>query len=222
MIIKIMPGIWGSVLVVLNCLTPFLHSWRTKWGTTPEEIQINLPGDEYIPNPIWSYTHAVTINASSQAIWPWIVQMGQGRGGFYTYEFLENLVGCKIHNTDKIIAKYQELKVGDGVKLHPQAPPLPVVAVEADKFLLLHAQMDSKTGGPSEPGIPQDQLIDTTWLFYLNPINKYSTRLITRGHYSFKPTILNRLLMGKLFLEPISFVMERKMLLEIKRLSSRK
>jgi hypothetical protein len=71
-----------------------------------------------VPEPQWSYNHAVLIDAPRSAVWPWLVQLGQGRGGFYSYEALENLVGCQIHNVTEIRPELQELTVGDTVVTH--------------------------------------------------------------------------------------------------------
>lgn len=83
-----------------------------------------MPCDELVEHPKLNATHAITIDAPASAVWPWLVQMGQTRGGFYSYAWLENLVGCHMHNADQIHPEWQDLKVGDQVWLHPKAPPL--------------------------------------------------------------------------------------------------
>jgi hypothetical protein len=100
-------GIEGGAFIAFALLTPFLRPWRTRWGATDAEVRKKLPGDELMPHPKWGYTHAVTIKAPVAEVWPWIVQMGQGKAGFYSYEFLENLVGCDFHNADRIIPEFQ-------------------------------------------------------------------------------------------------------------------
>ena len=209
----------GAAFMLFCLLTPFLNGRRARWGATAREVERELPGDELVLHPRWGYTHAVTIQAEPAGVWPWIVQIGQGRGGFYTYELLENLVGCNIQNVDSVKADLQALKVGDGIKLHPEAPPLPVAAVEPGEMLLLHSQMDPRTGGQldSISGDPE-KAVNTTWLFFVEPCAGGATRLITRGLYAYESSLLNNIFMGRFFLEPISFVMERKMLLTIKRL----
>jgi len=92
---EVVEGIEGAFLIGANlALWPLLRSWRRRWGATDDEIQRTLPGDELVSRPKWSYTQAVTVRAFAAQIWPWLAQMGQGRGGFYSYELLENLVGC--------------------------------------------------------------------------------------------------------------------------------
>ena len=103
----------GAFLIAAALLTPFLRLWRTKWGATDAEVHRSLPGDDLIPHPKWRYTHAITIRASAAEVWPWLVQMGQGRGGMYSYEWLENLVGCDIHNAaDQPVAERLQSESG--------------------------------------------------------------------------------------------------------------
>lgn len=90
------------------------------WGTTKDECQMRLPGDELVRPPAVQSTEGVTINASASAVWPWLVQMGQGRGGLYTYETLENLVGLRSPNADRIYSEWQRLSPGDVVRLAPK------------------------------------------------------------------------------------------------------
>lgn len=217
---KLLEAIEGAVFMLFCLLTPFLNNRRARWGTTATEVERVLPGDELVLHPRWRYTHALTVLSEPEAVWPWIAQIGQGRGGFYTYELLENLVGCNIHNVDYVKADLQELKVGDGIKLHPEAPPLPVAAVKPGEMLLLHSEMDPKTGGQLDPDCGDSaKAVTTTWLFFVEPCAGGATRFITRGLYAYESSLFNNIFMGRFFLEPISFVMERKMLLTIKRLA---
>ncbi|MGH7594817.1 MAG: hypothetical protein ACREOI_00605 [bacterium] len=84
--------------------------------TTQNEAVAMLLGDEIIQNPKGVYTLAISIKTSPLKVWPWLIQMGQGRGGFYAHEWIENLIGADIHNADKIIPKLQHLEVGDSVR----------------------------------------------------------------------------------------------------------
>jgi hypothetical protein len=97
----------------------------TTLGATEEERALRLPGDELVPSPQWTYNHAVSIDAPRSAVWPWLVQLGAGRGGFYSYEGLENLVGCRVRNVFEIRADLQELQVGDKVVLHGRSGLVP-------------------------------------------------------------------------------------------------
>ena len=89
------------------------------WGATDQEIGDPLAGDDLISNPDMVATRAIAIRASAERVWPWIAQLGQGRGGFYSYDWLENLVGCDIHSSDRILREWQDIVVGDEIKLAP-------------------------------------------------------------------------------------------------------
>jgi len=83
------------------------------WGANADEVSRMMPGDELLTDPEALSTRAITIDASPAAIWPWLVQMGPGRGGAYTYDWIENLLGLDMHSADEILPQFQDLKVGD-------------------------------------------------------------------------------------------------------------
>jgi hypothetical protein len=93
--------------------------WQLRWGATVEESGEILPGDDLISDPDLAATRAITVGAAAGQVWPWIAQLGQGRGGFYSYDFLENLVGCDIHGPDQIVPGWQDVEVGDQIRLAP-------------------------------------------------------------------------------------------------------
>jgi hypothetical protein len=174
-----------------------IRPWHLKWGATEEELKMPLPGDELVEHPKLNATHAITIKAPVAEVWPWLVQVGQKRGGFYSYTWLENLVGCEMSNADRIVPEWQDLKVGDEVWLHPKAPPLKVLAMEPGRAIVL----------------------ENSWTFVLHPIDDHTTRLIIRGRGDFNPDLKNALLNFILWrgvFEPAHFIMERKMMLGIK------
>ena len=174
-----------------------IRPWHLRWGATDEEVNQHLIGDELAPSPKLRATHAVTINAPAVDVWPWLVQMGQTRGGFYSYTWLENLVGCDMQNADEIVPEWQELKVGDKVWLHPKAPPVEVAAIEPGRAIVLKG-----------------------WgAFVLQPIDEKTTRLIIRSQGDYNPDLKNPILnffLWRVVFEPAHFIMERKMLLGIK------
>lgn len=86
-----------------------------RWGATDQEVDGLLPGDDLIPNADVTATRAITISASADQVWPWIAQLGQGRGGFYSCDFLENLIGADIHSADRIVPELQGIDVGDAM-----------------------------------------------------------------------------------------------------------
>jgi hypothetical protein len=113
-----------------------VRPWQLRWGGTDQERDATLAGDDLIANPDLTATRAITVHAVPAQVWPWIAQLGQGRGGFYSYDALENLVGCDIHSADQIVPEWQDIKVGDQVKLHPEFG-LDVIVVEPGQALVL-------------------------------------------------------------------------------------
>jgi hypothetical protein len=177
--------------------------WHLRWGATGQEYDAPLPGDELIANADLKATRAITIHASAARVWPWIAQMGQGRGGFYSYDFLENLVGCNIHSADRIVPEWQNVAVGDEVRLAPEVG-LVVALLEPGRSLALRGGIPiGKTAPP----------YDFTWAFALRDQPDETTRLLVRERYAYtRPW-------ARLIVEPaeaISFVMSQKMLRGIK------
>ncbi len=174
--------------------------WQRRWGATDEEVQRAMPGDEEVEHPLMNATRAVTINARPEEIWPWLVQIGTGRAGWYSYDWIENLMGLNISSTDSIIPEFQQLEVGDTIPLAPGLE-IPVKVLKPNEMLLLVGH-DSVVG-------------DASWVFGLYPLDKEHTRLVTRTRVRW-PITLGGILW--LFVtEPGSFLMVRKMLLGIKR-----
>ena len=130
-----------------------VRRWQLRWGR-PTRNATPLAGDDLIANPDLTATRAITVPALADRVWPWIVQLGQGRGGFYSYDALENLVGCDIHSADRVVPQWQDLKVGDQVKLHPEVG-LGVAVVEPGRALVLRG------------GVPMGAAAsyDFTWAF---------------------------------------------------------
>ncbi len=168
-----------------------------------------------VPEPRWSYTLGVAVDASPEAVWPWIAQIGQGRGGFYTYQTLENMAGCKITNTTEVLPDHQHPAVGQDIFLHPTAQPLRMEIVDPPGALVL-------SGSPVDIG-GEESWAKSTWQFAVNPGSdggsRSGSRLLTRGRYDYSPDWMSRLAFGRFPMEVFTFVMSRKMMLEIKRLA---
>jgi hypothetical protein len=207
---RIAETVWAPVLMFLLLVsTPITGRRRLRWGATVDEAAAPMPGDELAPVPKWAFTYGITVNASVADTWPWLVQIGQGRGGFYSYQMLENLFGCRIHNADEVIPELQGLRVGDEIKLHPKAPGLRVAILEPGRALAL-------CGAPVEVSRGASYVL-STWQFLLLDRRDGTTRLLVRGRYDYSPGLANRIFFGRLPLEPIMFVMSRKMLLGLKK-----
>ena len=212
--VGVLAALEGAALIVWNLVgTPFIGRKRLRWGTAGTEATDSLPGDEFVPEPKWSYTLGITVDASPEAIWPWIAQVGQGRGGFYTYQTLENMLGCRITNTTEILPDHQHPAVGEGIYIHPTSPPLRIEIVDPPNALVLF-------GSPAEIG-GEDSWGVSTWQFVINPGPDGGSRLLTRGRYDHAPNCMSRFAFGRFPIEVITFVMSRKMMLEIKRLAER-
>lgn len=194
-----------------------IRPWHLHWGATEEETASTLPGDELLQHSRMQTTRAITIEASAAEIWPWLVQMGQGRGGLYSYDWLENLVGCDIHSADTIIPDLQGLQVGDTFRLGPEGYPFFTVAsIQPERELVLAAGLEPHDEVSPEPAPTMSEYVPgATWAFVLRPVDEKRTRLIVRlrGDWEASPamTLFNRAL-----LEPAHFVMERKMIYGIK------
>jgi hypothetical protein len=199
-----------SVGAAMAAYTFLIRPWHLKWGATVAELEEALPGDDILPNPKHQATHAITINAPVARVWPWLVQIGQNKGGFYSYSLLENVVGCDIHNAEKIIPEWQVLRAGDVLWLHPKAPPLPVLVVEQGRTIVIGGLGEEQADGGSKYNRAG------TWAFVLREVDPSTTRLIVRIRWDRKPGVLDWIYNFGV-LEPSHFVMERRMMLGIKR-----
>jgi len=214
-------GLVGASIMAVSLLTPFLNDSRRKWGATEDEVRRTWPGDDLVPDPKGEYTHAITIQAPATAVWPWLVQLGQGRGGFYSYEFLENLIGCKMHNANEIVPELQQLEVGDSIPMHPSmGSPYKVAAIEPGWALTLLIRADTETGNTFEPTdkIPEKYQI-SSWLFFLYENDDGTTRLISRSRNDWNQSLGNTIFYG--LFGPLTLEMDRKMLLGIKQRAER-
>jgi hypothetical protein len=170
-----------------------------RWGATDQELEGSLPGDDLIGEADVSATRAITIRASADRVWPWLAQLGQGRGGFYSYDFLENLIGANIHSADRIVPELQDIEVGDEVLLDPEFG-YDVASMERGRSLVLRGGFPMKNIAPP---------YDATWAFVLRAEPDETTRLLVRERYAYKRP------WAPLIVEPteaISYVMSQKML----------
>ena len=191
-----------------------VRPWHLRWGATDEEIARPLPGNDLIPDAKLSSTHAITIHASPAEIWPWLVQLGQGRGGFYSYDWIENAMGLDIHTANRILPEFQDLKVTDTIPLAPDGFGLPVVILEPEQAMVLRGDTRLPSGDEM-PALKPGEYLAAVWGFYLIGQADGATRLVERWRADYTPTVKNAVFY-RAFLEPGAFLMQRKMLLGIK------
>lgn len=192
-------------------------TWATRraslrWGACDGELAMPLPGDDCLPAPDLQATRAITINAPSAHVWPWVAQLGQNRCGFYTYDWLENLAGCDIHTSEVIVAELRIRAVGDEVKLAHQGPALTVVAFEEGHHFVLRGAVAAD--GTSAP-VPYD----FTWAFVLTDDATGTTRLIVRERYAY---LAGRARILAELVEMVSFLMSQRMLRTIRERAERR
>ena len=178
------------VTVAVALYFRFLRSPILTWGSTDSEAGARLAGDELLEDADGVSTRAIDIDAPASAVWPWIAQMGPSpRGGAYTYDWIENLLGLDMHSVDRVLPEFQEPRIGDTIGYGPNR--MRVERVEPGRVLAWR----------SEDG-------NWVWSFVLRERDG-RTRLISRNRFRL-PTLGVRL--GMLPMEPASLVMERKML----------
>jgi hypothetical protein len=206
----------GAQVVGTVLAAPVLRGRYNRWGATASEVTAPMPGDQLVPRPRLGYTRAITVDAPVEAVWPWLVQLGQGRGGLYSFDGLENLARCHIHSADRILREHQELSVGDLVRMGPQGYPC---------FRVQHHRAPTELvligADPQPPHLPATADAPAgvaTWQWLLQPVEGgRRTRLTVRQRLAYP----DRLSLLWHLVEPVGFVMEREMLRGIKRRAER-
>ncbi|QSQ25393.1 hypothetical protein JY651_10890 [Pyxidicoccus parkwayensis] len=190
---------WGWLLV---------RPWMLCWGATPEEVRRALPGDALVPNPVGGSTRAVTIDAPPEAVWPWLVQMGYRRAGWYSYDWLEQTAGAggfvEGHSADHVLPHLQGLQVGDVIPMS-RWTGMQVMELVPSRVLVLSSAVDEEA--------PAWGL--SSWAFVLEPVAGGRTRLLVRGRSGMEPRRWMQRALAQLIELP-HFVMERRMMLGLK------
>lgn len=190
--IAIAVGIAGLVALVIRY-------WQLQRRTTNAEVRRSLPGDDLVPDPKCGYTQAITIKAPVSEVWPWLVQIGYKRAGWYSHDFLHRLVGIagcvddERRSAKRIISELQDLKVGDVVEIAPGMGYV-VTGLEPEQTLILHMRMDIgkwQSFASSDP-LPQKYL-SSSWVWFLEKTDETTTRLIVRVRSDNSPGILSTL-----------------------------
>lgn len=196
-----------------------LRSWCLRWGTTPAEAYATFPGDNLFPIYTSEATHAITIHASPQQVWPWLMQIGQDRSGFYSYTFLENAFRCDMPKRERLAPEWKARTPGETVwfcnpnRFSGQARMVAAVVLPGQSFVMVSPSdwENVQAGRPAQ---------EAFWSFTLEPLADGQSRLIARVRGTTPPTLASRVV-GRLFWEPAHFVMEQKMLRTIRDLSER-
>jgi hypothetical protein len=182
---------------------PRWRPWCLSWGATADEAATALPGDELLADPDILSTRAIWVGVPPASVWPWLAQMGPGRGGAYTYDWIENLLGLGMHSADRILPEFQDVKVGDAQQLGAHGAVLRVAVVDPERSLVLR----------SDDG-------HWVWAFTLVPDGR-GTRLISRNRIATPGASAHVRVLYRYVMEPGSLIMERKMLRGIKERADR-
>ncbi|MGZ3565605.1 MAG: hypothetical protein ACXWM4_08725 [Gemmatimonadaceae bacterium] len=194
------------LILIYIALVLAIRPWTIQWGTTPAERAMTLPGDQLVPVAHYRIDHGITINASRTAVWPWLIQIGQDRGGFYSYSSLENAIGARVSNAERIVPEWQSRRVGELVRSVPAN--------------WMGGRLGSDLGWKILELIPGQVIVLEGWgAFALLSIDDSTTRLLIRTRGPGLPGIGTVVLspVSLLAFEPAHLIMERQMLLGIKK-----
>lgn len=204
----------GVVALFFVAFFGFVRPWYKHWGATVSEQHRALPGDEIIPDPIGQETRAITIRKGVGAVWPWVAQLGQDRGGFYSFDMLENLVGCEMPVGEALVPDKQAWAVGDKLWMYPPDK------ADGRGYATLRVYQPGRALGFAARsfGTPATAPPDGSWSFFLEPVNDSTTRMVVRGRGAGGRTLLGGAFDRAVF-EPMHFVMERRMMIGIRQLA---
>ena len=132
------------LVVAVSVFILFIQPRNLHWGLDKNEVSRRFPGDELLPRPNYISTHAVTIDAPVEKVWPWLVQIGQNHGGYYSYTWIENLLGFGMRNANSIVPEWQTLSVGDAINLTLNSSMV-VVAIEKPKHIVCDMPMGKES-----------------------------------------------------------------------------
>lgn len=191
-----------------------------RWGASDAEVAGSMPGDELLSHAGLQSTRAITIYTPPAAVWAWLVQIGYGRAGWYSYDELEEAAGVAEFSGGKksareILPQFQELKAGDKILTHAEGG-FTVDRAEPAQALVLRAKIDPRSGQTADLDEPlAGDLYSATWAFRLTEVDPATTRLVVRFRVDYPPTPFLRIA-SPVALEPVVFLMEQKMLKGIK------
>ena len=185
-----------------------------RWGATEDEVRASYPGDDVVPGGTRGGTMATTINAPPGQVWPWLVQMGTVRGGWYSWDRLDNF-GRR--SADRLHPEWQQIRLGDHLSSTPDGSEWwEVAALEPGRFLGLRASVDLR-GRPFDPaGERPRRNTDSIWGFLLEELPGHRTRLVVSGYWALHPRWLQPI-MSFAVLEPSHWVMQTRQFANLKR-----
>jgi hypothetical protein len=191
--------------VPIWAISPIVRHWHMRWGASDAEVDGAMPGDDVVPRAQFNATRSISIDAAPKDVWPWIVQLGYGRGGFYTYDQVDN---AGEPSADRIIDQYQDLKVDDEIPMWHESHGL-AIAYIVDSFevsnWMLWVHRPDKGARP-----------DSTWSWRLDTLPNAGTRLVTRMKQDYRWETPRLALFNLVLMEFGDFAMERRMLKGIK------
>src|SRR4030095_5944449 len=179
-----------------------------RWGASDEEVRQPYPGANLIPGGRRGATMAVTIDAPPSCVWPWLVQMGCDRAGWYSWDWLDN---GGVPSGEQIRAEWQELLVGDRLASTPSGGAwFEVAALDPERFFGLRAPINLRGGRPFDTAGPRPRFyIDALWGFQLKELPEERTRLVVSGYASARPRLL-QVIADLFFWEPAHWVMQTR------------
>jgi proline iminopeptidase len=185
-------------------------------GVTHYERRRPLPGDDLVPGAGSHWTLATTVDAPAAAVWQWLVQMGCDRGGFYSFDHLDN--GGK-SSVEEIRPEWQTLKRGDRIASRPDGSTwFDVVEVQPERTLVLRASLEVPGFQPYDPAEGRPRFfLDSSWTFMLEPLAS-RTRVLVRTRSASRPRLLG-LLTGFFVFDPAHYVMQTRQLVRVRRLA---
>lgn len=187
-----------------------LRNWALHWGANEEEWFLPLPGDDIVADPTDVTTRAITIDAPPEDVWPWMVQMGKGRGGLYSYDWLDQAFGYLDRpSSPEVLPQFQQLQDGDLI-------PMGRDGKEDDFYVHIARPGRALVIGAYDPPFRKN----VSWAMVLMPMEGERTRLLVRVRYRVEPNLQGTVL--SLLMEPASFIMLRKQMLNFKRLAERR
>ena len=183
-------------IVLVLVYFALIRPWQLRWGATDDEVKRIMSGDDIVREPSFNATRAVTIHASAKNIYPWIVQMGVTRAGWYSYDLLDNLGRPSAEN---ILTEYQTIQVGDVIPMSPDGKQgMRVKDFSKNKWMLW---WDGKG--------------DSSWVWDIQPEGEADFRLVTRVRVKYR--LLSPAIAFNLLVEFFDIIMMRKCMLGIKR-----